>query len=72
MQFVSIEKNFIEQSMQFMINSIHETALVAQSHAHPTGDQENAGSIFKWQLIMKFYGHSLPSADQDRQLTVTG
>ena len=45
MQFVSVEKNFIEQSMQFMINSIHETALVAQSHAHATGDQENAGSI---------------------------
>ena len=47
---------------------------MAQSDAHPTGDQEVAGSIpagygniLPWRLIMKyFYGHSLPSADARR------
>ena len=49
-------------------------ASVAQLDAHPTGDQEVAGStparlatFFRWDWSGNiFYGHSLPSADSRR------
>ena len=46
---------------------------VAQSEAHPTGDQEVAGSIpagygniYSWRLIKKYFPQSFSSADSRR------